>query len=184
MTIKRAEELLLEYKQIQNELQKLSERSMTIVEELYSLNNRNTEDKAEYYKKSILNQRLADLGYVWSSSTINQNRIIILKRDNVTLKTKFLKSKYYSDGNFNAWYTINKDGLEFLDLLLLIFHSRTGDPSVLMLDRRDITSFLKSVKIPEDKRIHLKLKITADKVEEISSGIDFTHTVNNFSLLI
>lgn len=184
MTNKRAEDLLLEYKQVQDELQKLSERSMTIVKELYSLNNKDIEDKAEHYKNSILTQRLADSGYVWSSSTINHNRIIILKRDNVTLNTKFLKSKYHSDGNFNAWYTINKDGLELLDLLFLIFQSKTGEPNVLILGRQDISHFLKSIKIPEDKRIHLRFKITSDKVEEISSGIDFAHNVNNFSLLI
>lgn len=155
---------------------KLSQISMNSIK-----NNRDTHIEKTSTKNQIKNF-LENKGFNVSTKTMYGNKITIVSNNEKEIKTIIKQSKYYDSSPYQAWFTINSNSLDFIDIFIFIYIDNSGSEKSLVIESDVMAILSESISKMPDGRMNINLVLKDDKVIEYTSKINLTNHINDFSV--
>lgn len=161
------------------DIQKLNNESIMINEELSRYGNVTNETFQHPSKRKVLESK----GFEVSTQTIDGTQVFTIKNSSNTYTVLYKQSKYYTDTEYNAWYTFNPGIEDIIDFVILEYSTDQGKPVYSVITKMIFSEIAKEASKFGDGRFNLFIKGTDTKAKTSDSNFDLTDTLNNFGLI-
>ncbi|UUX33548.1 hypothetical protein [Fundicoccus culcitae] len=164
---------------IQDEIEKLSKESNEISLKIYQLNNKSM--RPNITNKNEIKSLLESKGYDVNTKTQSGSQILVVSNNSKTLNVLLKQSKYYYK-SYHAWYTINPNVEDFVDIFIFIYLDKYGISNSLVINKNKMQPIMESLSKMPDGRTNIQLTVENGEVIEHFSKVNLTDSVNDFSV--